>query len=77
MMYLKVPIGNDAFVRNQIQHKSIQLQMLVQKIADLPDHHVAFTLLRMCATDCRVTHLTRTVHPDQLNSLLEEFDGSV
>ena len=31
----------------------------------------------MCATDCRVTHLTRTVHPDQLNSLLEEFDGSV
>ena len=77
MMYIKCPIGSNAFVKHEMQKKPNEFRTLVQNIVELAYPNEAFTLLQMCVTNCRITHFTQTLHPDQLNSLLGEFNRSV
>ena len=74
LTWMKVPIGSDEYVIPKLEAKLDDLQHIVSSIVDMPFKHEAFTLLRYCAAECRVTHLCRTVPPVQIKSFLEKFD---
>ena len=44
-------------------------------LSDMTHLHECFTLLRSCASACKVTHLMRTIPPEQLKTFLEGFDS--
>ena len=39
--------------------------------------HECFTLLRSCASACKVTHLMRTIPPTQLSKFIDGFDSEL
>ena len=77
MEWMRVPIGSNKFVEDQLKGKLCELQEIVDRIAGMPYKHEAFTLLRWCGAQCRVTHLCRTIPPVQLRAFLVEFDAIV
>ena len=75
MIYLKAPIGADGFVEAWLRTKLDKLRNIVMSIAQIPWKHEAFTLLRSCASECRVMYLMRVIPPRQLQKFMQEFDA--
>ena len=73
-VYLKSPIGTDAFVEKYLDGKLAQLRSEIRRLSEMKHLHECFTLLRSCAGACKVTHLIRTVPPNQLKKFLSGFD---
>ena len=74
MIYLKAPIGSDEFVTKWLTNKLIELKDIVQSIAQMPYKHEAYSLLRSCSAECRVTYLMRILPPRQLGDFMRSFD---
>ena len=74
MTYLKVPLGPDAWVQEQLREKLRELETLVEKLSGMPYRHEAFTLMRSCADRCKVTHLMRTLPPRQSEPFIRQYD---
>ena len=74
-MYLKTPIGSDEFVKSYLEKKLTRLKEEINMLSEMTHLHECFTLLRSCASACKVTHLMRTIPPEQLKTFLEGFDS--
>ena len=75
MIYLKAPIGCDKFVSSWLDCKIEELSSIIRSISKMPYKHEACTLLRSCASECRVTYLMRILPPRQLTLFMEKFDA--
>ena len=75
MLYLKIPIGSDEYVARSLRKKLDSLKVVVHKIVEMPFKHEAYTLLRNCASECRVTHIMRTIPPRQSEPFIRSFDA--
>lgn len=58
---LQSPVGTTGHVRAAMAKAARDAQGLMSAVADLPDMHVALTLLRHCASSCQLMYLLRTV----------------
>ena len=76
-VYLKTPIGTDKFVESYLQEKMIRLRREIKSLSEMSHLHECFTLLRSCASACKVTHLMRTIPPHQLKEFLNNFDSEL
>ena len=76
-VYLKTPIGTDSFVENYLDEKLTRLQEEINSLSEMTHLHECFTLLRSCASACKVTHLMRTIPPSQLEKFLNGFDSEL
>ena len=74
MIYLKAPIGSDQFVARWLKTKLSKVEAIIKTISLMPFKHEGFTLLRSCASECRVMYLMRVLPPSQLGSFMTEFD---
>ena len=74
-VYLKTPKGEDAFVEKYLEEKLTQLRREISALSEMTHLHGCFTLLRSCASACKVTHLMRTIPPKQLWKFIDEFDS--
>jgi len=70
-VYLKTPIGTDDFVESYLEKKLARLRTEIRSVSEMTHLHECFTLLRSCASACKVTHLMRTVPPKQLTKFLD------
>ena len=77
IIMLKTAIGSDQFVKEQLEVKLGHLKSTIRKISKLPFTMEGFTLLRNCLTQCKVTHLMRTIPPKQIEKFLMEYDAAV
>ena len=73
-VYLKTPIGTDEFVEEYLEEKLVNLRKEIQRLTEMKHLHECFTLLRSCASACKVTHLMRTVPPKQLKTFKNGVD---
>ena len=73
-IYLKTPIGSNNFVNEYLEKKLSRLEKEVRLLSEMTHLHECFTLLRSCASACKVTHLMRTIPPLQLTTFLTGFD---
>ena len=55
--------------------KLTRLRKEIRKLSEMTHLHECFTLLRSCASACKVTHLMRTIPPEQLANFLDGFDS--
>ena len=74
MIYLKVPIGSNEFVAKWLTNKLIRLKNIIRSISQMPYKHEAYSLLRSCAAECRVTYLMRILPPRQIRDFMQSFD---
>ena len=74
MIYLKAPIGSDPFVARWLKTKLSKLETIVDAISLMPFKHEGFTLLRSCASECRVMYLMRVLPPSQMETFMKDFD---
>ena len=63
ILYLKCPLGDDDFVKNHLSRKLQELGKITKNLSEMPYLHEAWTLLRYCGADARVTHLQRVIPP--------------
>ena len=73
-VYLKTPIGSDFFVEGYLDERLTLLRKEISLLSEMTHLHECFTLLRSCASACKVTHLMRTIPPTQLCRFLDGFD---
>ena len=74
-VYLKTPIGANDFVQSYLEKKLARLREEIESLSEMTHLHECFTLLRSCASACKVTHLMRTIPPSQLKKFLDGFDS--
>ena len=74
-VYLKTPIGTDTFVEKYLDEKLVRLKKEIRSLSEMTHLHECFTLLRSCASACKVTHLMRTIPPNKLKKLFAAFDS--
>ena len=55
-IYLKTPIGTDKFVEDYLDKKMIRLRREINSLSEMSHMHECFTLLRSCASACKVKH---------------------
>ena len=67
---LNTPIGSNAFVEKCLDKKLTRLKEEISMLSEMTHLHECFTLLRSCASACKVTHLMRTKPPAQLTRFL-------
>ena len=73
--YMHCPVSlDDDWVEDQLEEKSAELEKLVDAAVAMPYRHEAFSILQSCASDCRITHLLRTLPPRQTVRLTTRFD---
>ena len=48
---LRVPIGQDSFVKAELNKKLDDFQKIVNSITEMPNTHEAFSLLQNCADE--------------------------
>ena len=77
IVWLKTPIGTDEFLHEQMKIKAQELKETIIKISKMPFKMEAFTLMRNCLTQCKVTHLMRTTPPKQIKGFLTNYDNSL
>ena len=66
--------GDDAFHKEWCDRTCAKLSKAVDAIAELPKSHIAFHLLRNCASACKVNHLARSTPKALLDPVLKDFD---
>jgi hypothetical protein len=71
---LGIPIGSPEFVANTLSDVGQKMSRLSAAILKLPDSHVAFTILRMAGSHCRVNHILRAVPLELTDSWSTEVD---
>ena len=76
-VYLQTPIGSDEFVESYLEGKLARLSKEIRMLSEMTHLHECFTLLRSCASACKVTHLMRTIPPNQLMKFLKGFDSEL
>ena len=76
-VFLKTSIGTDGFVNDYLEGKLTRLREEIRRLSDMTHLHECFTLLRSCASACKVTHLMRTIPPKQLSNFLNGFDDEL
>ena len=77
ILCLKTPIGTDNFVENYLDKKLARLRREIKSLSEMTHLDECFTLLRSCASACKVTHLMRTVPSRQLTKFLDGFDSQL
>ena len=73
---LGVPIGSPDFVRQQLEDKSAEQDLLFHRIPLMEDTQACWLLLLMCAAT-RANFWLRAVHPDQSESFAVRHDTNV
>ena len=73
-VYLRTPIGTNDFVESYLEEKLCHLREEIKRLSQMSHLHECFTLLRSCASACKVTHLMRTIPPCQRTKFLDGFD---
>ena len=76
-VYLKSPIGTDSFVESYLEERLTRLRKEIRLLSEMTHLHECFSLLRSCASACKVTHLMRTIPPKQLCKFLNGFDAEL
>ena len=76
-VWLKTQIGADDFFETYLEKKLVHLREEISKLSEMTHLHECFTLLRSCASACKVTHLMRTTPPQQLTKFLKGFDAEL
>ena len=76
-IYLKTPIGSDSFVETYLDKRLARLRREINSLSEMRHLHECFTLLRSCASACKVTHLMRTIPPTQLKKFLRGFESEL
>ena len=71
------PTGDETFCRDYILKKANDAEKLLLRLPQLENPQVAATLLRTCASFCKLGHLARTVPPRTASPALKEFDKKV
>ena len=71
-----VPIGPPNFVRQQLEDKSAEQDLLFHRVPVMEDTQVCWVLLFMCA-GTRANFWLRAVHPDQSESFSVRHDTNV
>ena len=76
---LGIPIGDFVFCSRSISEKCTPLKALFKALFDVfaVDLHVAFSLLRLCGSYCKLVHLARAVPPSLCEDALRIFDEEV
>ena len=72
--FLRVPIGEDSFVKKALEKKLEELEGIIESTASMMQKHEAFALLQKCGAECRIVHLMRTLPPRQAQPFVEKFD---
>lgn len=62
-MVMQAPIGSPSFVVESLVGSAQAMQPLLSAISEIEDGHVAFTLLKKCASVCRIAYLLRVTPP--------------
>ena len=79
MVILGSPLGDlihvSRFIAERNAHSKVLLKA-VTEVADI-DLHVAFSLLRLCASFCKHVHLSRTTPPSLCSDSLKFCDDEV
>ena len=71
------PLGSPTFVRREIEKSIGKVDVILQKLEDLEDPHVAYVLLRSCFSLPKVVHLLRTSDPLLSLDLWSTFDRAI
>ena len=79
LVVLGVPIGNYVHCARFISEKCTISKALLKALVDVSavDLHVAFTLLRMCGSYCKLVHLTRATPPSLCADSFQSFDEEI
>jgi hypothetical protein len=73
---LKSPIGSPMWCAEYSSKRADRAVRAVQAVGALPAMHVAYNLLRVSASACQLTYLSRTTPPDFCGNALATFDRS-
>ena len=60
-----------------MEEKLTRLRKEISSLSEMTHLHECFTLLRSCASACKVTHLMRTMPPRQLTKFISGFDAEL
>jgi len=71
--WMKIPIGSSGYVQGCLKKKLFELSELVNLLKDMPARHEAFSILRSCASNCKIVHLCRALPPR--DSIPTQFDS--
>lgn len=74
---LRTPVGNSDFVQESMMATVQDLDPILKSLESLEDAHVALTLLRSCASTCKLVHLLRTVPPEDCIEAAKRYDQMV
>ena len=74
---MQVPVGDLASIETMVVEQVEQSQVLLDAIADLPDGHVAFFLLRSCFGSCRLAYTLRCVPTEASLRAARLYDGKL
>ena len=79
LVILGVPIGDYVHCARFISEKCTIFKALLIALVDVSavDLHVAFSLLRMCGSYCKLVHLTRATPPSLCADSLKPFDEEI
>ena len=79
LVILGVPIGDYVHCARFISEKCTISKALLKALVDVSavDLHVAFSLLRMCGSYCKLVHLTRATPPSLCADSLQSFDEEI
>ena len=72
---MKSPIGPKLFCEQEVSKRVVEAERIIKEIADLPDHHVAFYLLRYQIS--RMDYVIRTTPKNACKGALETFESVV
>ena len=75
--YLKCPVGDDEFVKEYLDGKLTELKTTTKILSEMPYAHEAWTLLRFCGSNARITHLQRVLPPKQMKPFNKEYDNLI
>ena len=74
---LQAPIGDLASIEAMVMDQVKDAELLLEAIADLPDAHVAFYLLRACFGSCRLAYTLRCVPPEASLRAAQRYDAAL
>ena len=79
MVILGFPLGDLIHVSRFIAERNAHTKVLLKAITEVADIdlHVAFSLLRLCASFCKYVHLSRTTPPSLCSDSLKFCDDEV
>ena len=77
LRYLRVPVGSAIHTLAFLQHKVEKVIRLMEKLEQLDDPQVAYTLLRTCVSFGKFCYYIRTIPPSLVMEAALSFDNCV